>query len=194
LHPRPRPSRLRRALLFLVPLALVAAALGIWLTTRGDDDEVAARGTTAAAPTTEPAAPVTDTPATVDPERTGGEPVPTEPPTDVATDAPVTPDDGGDEVTPQLTYYGWNADIGGVEAGGIVQGVVESVGTCTLTLTQDSTEVDVSAEAVDNVTSMSCPAMTVPRNRLEPGTWQATLSYESGTSRGVSDAVEVEVP
>ena len=73
-------------------------------------------------------------------------------------------------------------------------GIVESGGTCTLTLTKGSTAVDVSADAVDNVTSTSCPAMTVAGDRLESGTWQATLSYESGTSQGTGDAVEVQVP
>ena len=103
-------------------------------------------------------------------------------------------EEAGAEVAPQLTYYGWDPAAGAVEAGGIVMGLVESGGTCTLTLTKGSTAVDVSADAVDNVTSTSCPAMTVPGDRLESGTWQATLSYESRTSQGTGDAVEVQVP
>ncbi len=192
---RPRPARRRLTLLVVLLAVAVAAGTGFWLTSRADD------GTTAAgdvapvtAPTTE--APATGDPvATLEPERTGGSPVPTEPaPEDVATDSPVPTPDAGAEVTPQLTYYGWVDDIGAVEAGGIVLDVVESGGTCTLTLRQGSSEVGVSAEAVDNVTSTSCPAMTVPGDRLQPGTWLATLSYESGTSRGAGDAVEVDVP
>ena len=192
---RSRPSGRRRTLLFVLLAVVVAAAAGFWLTTRADDDQVTAgRDTTPASPTTESTAPVTDDLSTLEPERTGGAPVPTAPPSEVATDTPAPTEDAGAEVAPQLTYYGWDAAAGGVEAGGIVMGIVESGGTCTLTLRQGSSTVDVSAEAVDNVSSTSCPAMTVAGDRLKPGTWQATLSYESGTSRGVGDAVEVQVP
>ena len=205
---RPRPSRRRRTLLVLLLTVVVAAAAGFWLNTRADDGDTTAEvvdpaaaptseAPTSEAPTSE-APPTADPIATLEPERTGGAPIPTEPSTeDVATDeppAPVPPQDAGTEVTPQLTYYGWVADIEAVEAGGIVMGIVESGGTCTLTLRQGSTSVDVSAAAVDNVTSTSCPAMTVPRNRLQPGTWEATLSYESDSSRGAGNAVEVDVP
>jgi hypothetical protein len=131
---------------------------------------------------------------TLEPERTGGVPVPTAPPSEVATDTPAPTEDAGADVSPRLTYYGWDATAGGVEAGGIVMDVVESGGTCTLTLTKGSTTVDESAEAVDNVTSTSCPAMTVAGDRLSSGTWLATLSYESGTSQGTGDAVEIQVP
>lgn len=193
---RSRPSGRRRTLLFLLVAVAVVAAAGFWLTSRADDDRdpTAANGTSTAAPTTSP--PVTDSEelASLGPDRTGGAPVPTEPATEVATDSPAPTPDPAAEVTPQLTYYGWSADLDAVEAGGIVLGLVESGGTCTLTLSQGAASVEVSATAVDNVTSTSCPAMTVPGSRLTPGTWQATLSYESGTSQGVAEAVAVEVP
>ena len=191
---RPRPSRRRRTLLVLLLAVAIAAAAGFWLTTRADDgDTTAGDVDPVAAPTSE--APASGEPvATLEPERTGGAPVPTAPPSEVATDTPVPTEDAGREVSPQLTYYGWDATIPGVEAGGIVMDIVESGGTCTLTLRQGQSSVDVSTDAVDNVTSTSCPAMTVPGDRLTPGTWLATLSYESGTSQGTGDAVEVEVP
>ena len=191
---RPRPSRRRRTLLVLLLAVAIAAAAGFWLTTRADDgDTTAGDVDPVAAPTSE--APASGEPvATLEPERTGGAPVPTAPPSEVATDTPVPTEDAGRGVSPQLTYYGWDATIPGVEAGGIVMDIVESGGTCTLTLRQGQSSVDVSTDAVDNVTSTSCPAMTVPGDRLTPGTWLATLSYESGTSQGTGDAVEVEVP
>jgi len=179
----------------------IAAIAGFWVAGRADDgggrtagDTTPVTAPTTAAPTSE--APSDGTPvATLEPERTGGSPIPTEPaPEDVATDSPAPSPAPGAEVSPQLTYYGWVDDIAAVEAGGIVMGIVESGGTCTLTLRQGSDEVDVSADAVDNVTSTSCPAMTVPGDRLAPGTWLATLSYASDTSRGAGDAVEVDVP
>ena len=193
---RPLPSRRRRTFLVVLVAVAIAAAAGFWLTTRADDGGGATAGDTSpvAAPTTEAPAPGGDPVATLEPERTGGAPVPTEPSGEVATDAPAPTEEPGEEVAAQITYYGWDDAIGGVEAGGIVMGVVESGGTCTLTLTRDSAAVDVTVEAVDNVTSTSCPAMTVPGDRLATGTWQAILSYESEDFRGVSDAVEVEVP
>lgn len=191
---RPRPSRRRRTFLVVLLAVAIAVGAGFWLGTRADD------GTTAAGDVDPVAAPTTEAPAdsepvpTLEPERTGGVPVPTAPSSEVATDTPAPTEDAGAEVAPQLTYYGWDAAAGGVEAGGIVMDIVESGGTCTLTLTKGSTAVDVSTEAVDNVTSTSCPAMTVAGDRLESGTWLATLSYESGTSQGTGDAVEVQVP
>jgi hypothetical protein len=173
----------------------IAAGAGFWVASRADDGTTAAGDVDpAAAPTTEAPDEGGDPVPTLEPERTGGVPVPTTPPSEVATDTPAPTEDAGAEVSPQLTYYGWDAAAGGVEAGGIVMGIVESGGTCTLTLTKGSTAVDVSADAVDNVSSTSCPAMTVSGDRLQSGTWQATLSYESGTSRGTGDAVEVQVP
>jgi hypothetical protein len=193
---RSRPSGRRRTLLFLLLAVALVAAAGFWLTTRADDDRdtTAASDTPAAAATTSP--PVTDSEelASLGPDRTDGVPVPTEPTAEVATDTPAPTEEAGDEVTPQLTYYGWNPDLEAVEAAGIVLGLVESGGTCTLTLSQGQAAVAVSAKAVDNVTSTSCPAMTVPGARLTPGTWQAVLSYESGTSQGVAEAAEVEIP
>jgi hypothetical protein len=190
---RPRTSRRRRTLLVVLLAVAIAAAAGFWVAGRADDTTAAGDVDPVASPTTE--APEESEPAaTLEPERTGGVPVPTAPSSEVATDTPAPTEAAGTEVAPQLTYYGWDATAGGVEAGGIVMGIVESGGTCTLTLTQGSTDVDVSVEAVDNVTSTSCPAMTVVGDRLQSGTWQATLSYESGTSQGTGDAVEVEVP
>ncbi|WP_155858835.1 hypothetical protein [Candidatus Blastococcus massiliensis] len=124
-----------------------------------------------------------------------GQPDPNvEVPTEVATDSPAPTAPAGDDVAPQLTYFGWNADIRGVEAGGFVPSLVEAGGTCTLTLSKGATEVEASSQAVDNVTSTSCAEMVVPGDRLSSGVWKAVLSYESETSQGVSGAVEVEVP
>lgn len=163
--------------------------LGPLLTACGGDDDAA----TAEAATTTSAAPTTGVygqPA--DPD--AGEP------TAVATDSPPAPTSSAAAspsvapVTPRLTYFGWNADLGAVEAGGIVPAIVESGGRCTLTLTQGRTTADASSEAIDNVTSTSCAEMVISGDRLAPGAWRAVLTYESDTARGVSDAVDIEVP
>lgn len=163
--------------------------LGPLLTACGGDDD-SATDEAAATSSEAPASGVYGQPA--DPD--AGEP------TEVATDSPAAPSSpaapapSGTSVSPRLTYFGWNADIGAVEAGGIVPSIVESGGRCTLTLSQGGTEVDVSSEAIDNVTSTSCAEMVVPGDRLSPGVWRAVLTYDSETAQGVSEAVEIEVP
>ncbi|RBY80052.1 hypothetical protein DQ239_02885 [Blastococcus sp. TF02-09] len=199
-RPSPRRSRLRRTLLVLLTVA-VAAAAGYWLAVRTDDDggTTAAGSSPVAAPTS--AAPTTEAPvadgdpvASLEPERTGGSPIPTEPAGEVATDTPVPTEDAGEEVTPQLTYYGWVDGTFAVEVGAYVAGVVESNGSCTLTLTSgsDSRTAVVAGEA--DATTTSCPTMVVPGAQLSSGIWKAVVSYESPSSAGESAPIEVTVP
>ena len=124
-------------------------------------------------------------------------------PSEVATDAPAAPttpstpsgsDGSSTQAAPRFTYFGWNADVRAVEAGGIVPAIVESGGRCTLTLTQSGVTADASAEAIDNVTSTSCGEMLIPGDRLSSGTWRAVLTYESTTAEGASEPVDIEVP
>jgi hypothetical protein len=114
-------------------------------------------------------------------------------PTFVATDPPVTlaPTTAGSLF---VTYSGWNEDSGAVEVGSYLPDASESDGTCTLTLTKGATSVDVSGSATPDVTSTACGDLTVPGDQLSPGDWTAVVTYESSTSRGASDPVEVEVP
>jgi hypothetical protein len=124
-----------------------------------------------------------------------GEPVdPSLPnPTDVATDAPVS-------VAPteasriSLVYSGWNASTGAVEVDAFLGDVVESGGTCTLTLTQGSATATASLPAEPDATSTSCAGLGVAGPELATGTWTAVVTYESATSRGESPTVEVQVP
>lgn len=176
-------------------------ALGPLLTACGGDDG----GTTAdeaATSTSSSEAPSTEAPPStgingeeVDPD--AGEP------SEVATDTPPAPatstapsGSGGSStaVAPRLTYFGWSADRGAVEAGGIVPSIVESGGRCTLTLTLGGSTADASSEAIDNVTSTSCGEMLVPGDRLSPGTWRAVLTYASDSAEGTSEPVDIEVP
>jgi hypothetical protein len=173
-------------------------ALGPLLTACGSDDDSAKGEAAASSSSSSSGAP-----------RSGVYGQPTDPdagnPSEVATDAPSAPSSppatssataqpSGASVAPRLTYYGWNADLGAVEAGGIVPSIVESGGRCTLTLTLGGTTADASSEAIDNVTSTSCGEMLVPGDRLSPGTWRAVLTYESATADGTSAPVDIEVP
>ena len=114
-------------------------------------------------------------------------------PTFVATDAPQTTA-AGDDVTVQITYFGWNPDAAAVELGGFVASVVEADGTCTLTLTKGQDSQTTSTAATPNVSNTACGEQLLPGDRLSSGTWSAVLSYDSPTSHGVSEPVEVEVP
>lgn len=89
----------------------------------------------------------------------------------------------------------WVQKEGNIEVNGFVSGVVEDGGTCTLTLTSESTgqKVTTSRTAVANATNTSCGSSAIPVTKLNRGKWQAVLSYNSATSTGNSDAVEVEV-
>lgn len=114
-------------------------------------------------------------------------------PTEVATDQPVTVQPGPD-ISVFVTYSGWNSLSGSVDVGGYVAGVVESDGTCTLTLTRGSTEVTGSTPATPDVGTTSCGGLTVPGSAVSAGTWTAVVGYDSDSSSGSSDPVEVTVP
>lgn len=114
-------------------------------------------------------------------------------PSDVATDAPVSvgPAEDGRLF---VTYSGWNSQAGAVEIGSYLPTAVEDDGTCTLTLTQGATSVTASVPGTPNVTSTSCGGLSIPGSEVSSGTWVAVVTYESPTSSGSSDAIEVQVP
>ena len=193
-----RGSGRRRGMLGLtVVLLLCAAAAAGYVVTRGWPQNADAASSTSSAP-----AGGTDTPAdtsadsssslpTADPEKVGGE---TAEPTSgqtVATDTPVVVTTSAVPVA--VTYSGFNPTAGAVQVGGYVSGVVEDGGTCTLTLTQGGATVAVTARASADATTTTCGALSVPRAKLAPGTWQALLSYASATHTGRAAPVPVEV-
>jgi hypothetical protein len=114
-------------------------------------------------------------------------------PSDVATDTPVSVGPAKDGRL-LVTYSGWNSQAGAVEVGSYLPTVVEEDGTCTLTLTRGATSVAASVPGTPNVTSTSCGGLSVPGSEVSSGTWVAVVTYESPTSNGSSDAIEVQVP
>jgi hypothetical protein len=148
---------------------------------------------TSAADSTAPA--TTATPTTTAPTEYGlpTTVAPETDPTVVATDPPVTRAPDADSVV-MVTYAVWEPTSSAVEEGSFVQGVVESGGTCTLTLTKGDTVVTESAPAEPDATTTSCGGISVQGSRLSSGTWSAVVSYESATTSGSSDATEVAVP
>ncbi len=142
-------------------------------------------------------------------------PVPTVDDTDVVTDPgygvedpgekdaePGTDDPGTDEPEEEpgpaaadvvLTWSGWDGASGQVQAGGYVTGVVETGGTCTLTLRSGGQLVTGTAPAEPDASTTVC-AVGVDGAGLGSGTWTAVLDYRSDAAAGSSDEREVEVP
>jgi hypothetical protein len=126
-------------------------------------------------------------------EPTPPAPVSTAPPTAVATDPPVTSAPGG-EANVFISRVQWDYPTSSVRAAGYVSGVLELEGSCTLTITNGTTEREVTAAAEPDATTMTCGTLTVPGQDLTSGTWSAVLRYESGTARGESAPADVDVP
>ena len=114
-------------------------------------------------------------------------------PTDVATDPPVVVAPTTEGVV-RMTYVGWNAAAGAVEAAGFLPGVVESDGTCLLTLTNGESSITASVAGTADASSTSCGGLAVPGASVSPGTWEAVVTYESSASRGTSEATQVVIP
>lgn len=114
-------------------------------------------------------------------------------PTAVATDAPVT-NAPGEAVPVVVTYSGWEPSTASVEVGAYVQGVVESTGTCTLTLTLEGTTERATVPGSPDASSTSCSGLVLGGSALTSGTWRAVVSYESASWHGSSDPFDVSVP
>jgi hypothetical protein len=115
-------------------------------------------------------------------------------PTDVATDPPAAVDPGsGLDVV--VSSAGVDPGGGALEVSGFVPGLVEDGGRCVLVLSRaGEDDVSVEQEALGDAQSTSCGLLSVPVDRLSPGTWTARLDYRSDDSSGSSDDVEVVVP
>jgi hypothetical protein len=101
---------------------------------------------------------------------------------------------GPAQVDVVLTYGGFVPASGAVEVGGYAA-VVEQDGRCTLTLRRPGhDDVRVDNDALPDVRTTACGLLAVPADRLEPGAWQAQLTYTSERSTGESGSMTVEVP
>jgi hypothetical protein len=119
--------------------------------------------------------------------RTAPEPsfVATDPPQTLAPNAPRSV---------LITYSGWVPDTRTVEVGGYVAGVIESDGTCTLTLSQGGRSVTTSKPGEVDASSTSCGGLSIPAAQVSSGSWTAVLTYASTATRATSAPVRVQVP
>jgi len=177
-------TRTARGVILVGLLAAVGVVVAAVLVTRGDTGPAPADATDRSAPSS-PSVSAVAAPAPVPTAQAG----PTGP---VATDP--APAVTGGNVTPVIGYAEWDAAGNRVVAAGFVPGVVESGGTCTLTLENAGTTVEVTSTAEADATTTNCGALAVPRGKLVAGTWQVTLGYDSAGSHGTSQPATVEVP
>ncbi|MBO3083828.1 hypothetical protein [Cellulomonas fengjieae] len=141
-----------------------------------------------------PTASATSTPGGTAPSATAPVASPSTDPSTAPTVAPTSPPAGPPRtaVSVTTTYAGWSSADGMVLVGAYVDGVVESEGSCSLVLTGPGTTASVTTPAVPDAGSTSCGELRSPVGG--PGTWTATVGYESPTSTGTADAITVVVP
>ncbi|MGY2067549.1 hypothetical protein [Blastococcus sp. SYSU DS0619] len=92
------------------------------------------------------------------------------------------------------TYSGWDPDSSSVVVGAVVAGIIESGGTCTLTVAQGLTELTASSKGVADASTTTCGRMSVPGEDMDAGEWTALVSYESPAADGESQTFSVVVP
>lgn len=112
------------------------------------------------------------------------------------TSAPASPvATGPAAVDVLITYAGFQKSTGTVEVGGVADGIVESDGQCTLTLSHaGQPDVQLVHAATPDVRSTACGGFSVPRARMVSGSWTARLAYRSSRSAGTAAPVGFDVP
>lgn len=100
---------------------------------------------------------------------------------------------GKKKVTPVVSFWGQNPDNGSAEANGFVTEAYEEGGTCTLTLQKDGQTKTARRKAIKDAQTTTCGLLIIPRDQLNAGKWQTTITYSSATAYGVSDKVEMEI-
>jgi hypothetical protein len=125
-----------------------------------------------------------------------GAPLPDRPePSSVATDPPRESTATGEDRSPEVlvTWSGWDDGLGGIAVDGYVD-VVESDGTCRLTVTNGVVTVTTTGEATADALSTSCAGLVVSSESLTPGRYEVRLEYTSPTTTVASDPLAVDVP
>ncbi|RIX26578.1 hypothetical protein [Amnibacterium setariae] len=114
-------------------------------------------------------------------------PLPTATP--VATTAPSAsagPVDRRKAVTPFITTADWDAGAKALDVSAIVPGVVESDGTCTVTVSSGATTRTATSRGVGASSYAGCPAVSFAG--LAAGTWAVHVRYASDGAAGDSAA------
>lgn len=167
-------------------VVLAVVVLAVVLFSRDAPAEEAAplpSTTSSATATPEPSATATPSPTPTAPA----------PPSPTATPTAAPPVDDRTPTSVVVSFAEWSVASGAVEVAGLAD-VVESDGTCTLTLTQGATTAVVTIPAEPDAASSVCGTLTVARSVLGPGRWTGVLRYSSAASIGESASFTIEVP
>lgn len=121
-------------------------------------------------------------------------PAPTAAPVATSTPSAGTPTSATDSrkaVVPFITTADWDPAAAALDVSAIVPGVVESGGTCTVTLTSGSTVRTATSDGVAASSYTGCEAVAV--KDLAAGSWQVRVRYSSSKSAGASALRTVQV-
>lgn len=94
-------------------------------------------------------------------------------------------------VAPVISSWGYENSV--LQASGFVPGLIESGGTCTLNAVKDGVTVSAKIDSTQNAQNVSCGLIKINREKLSPGTWKLTLSYNSAGYEGSSTPQTQEV-
>lgn len=172
----------------LAVVVILAAVIWVVVSSNGDDPpNSSATGSTSlpTAGSTPPAATSATPPGPSDV-------VP--PPDGQVSTSPPPPTNGRIPVSVVVAYSGWDPAGSVAEATVYVDGVVESNGTCTMTLTGASGSAAGQARAIADATTTSCGTIQIPSSALGAGSWTGVVTYDSGTAAGSSAPFTIEVP
>lgn len=152
-----------------------------------DTASVQPSGSPDVSPSTSPSATPSPTP---EPTTPSAEPEPSA----SASDTPsADPSAAKEEVQVAVTDLSWSDADNAVTARGFVE-VIDSEGTCTLTLVKGDESVKASVAAAQNPSTMACGNLAISAGSLSTGTWLATLSYESEQYQGAAATEQIDVP
>ena len=192
------PNRKRLVAGGVVVVIAAVVVLSIVAGRRGGGAPVAATTSATAtssssAATSSPTSSARPSSATAAPTASPTSPAPTAP----SSSAPVPPSSAAPALAPVgvvVTVASWNSLNSDVEFGAFVQGVVETGGTCVVTMSKGSQQATGRAAALPNAKNTSCGDLRVAGSAVSTGSWTATVTYASPTSSGASAPTTVEVP
>lgn len=95
-----------------------------------------------------------------------------------------------------VAYADHSAETGGIEAAALVQGVVETGGSCVLSASREGGDpvTGPPSEAEPGPSSTECGVLSLALPAESAGTWSVSVSYTSPSSDLTSEPVEVHVP
>jgi hypothetical protein len=93
----------------------------------------------------------------------------------------------------EIVFAGWISSSNVLEVSGYTGSVIESGGVCTVTADRPGGRVIVSRDALEDRTITTCGTIDIPADKLQSGSYDVTLTYQSAKYEGSSAKIRVEV-